>query len=143
MRRFGASLVLSALVSGAAAQSAKSSDGVLPQYAAREQVHGTLRVWGHGGAAGTDYIESLVRRWEEGFEKLQPDVHFDNELHGTASAMGALWTDRGDMAVMGRQIWPNEVEALYGCEASCADGRGCRDRVRGHSEQGFCADIRR
>lgn len=111
MRRFGASLVLSALVGGAVAQSANRSLGGLPRYVPRRQLHGTVRVWGHG-AAGADYIESLVRKWEEGFEKLQPDVHFDNELHGTASAMGALWTDRGDMAVMGRQIWPNEVEAF-------------------------------
>ena len=111
MRQFGAALVLSALVSGAVAQSPKHNEGALPEYVPREKVNGTLRVWGHG-AAGADYIESLVRRWEQGFEKLQPDVHFDNELHGTASAMGSLWTDTGDMAVMGRQIWPNEVEAF-------------------------------
>ena len=93
------------------AQSRVAPAGKLPVYAASEQVRGTIRVWGHG-ASGADYIESLVKKWEEGFEKLQPRVQFDNELHGTASAMGSLYTGSGDLAVMGRQIWPAEKEAF-------------------------------
>jgi phosphate transport system substrate-binding protein len=53
-----------------------------------------------------------VKRWENGFEQLQPSVGFDNELHGTASAMGSLYTGTGDLAVMGREIWPAEREAF-------------------------------
>jgi len=82
-----------------------------PRYVPTHQVTGTIRVWGHG-AAGKDYIESVVRGWEEGFRKVQPGVQFDNELHGTASAIGALYTDTGDVAVMGREIWPVEIEAF-------------------------------
>jgi phosphate transport system substrate-binding protein len=70
-----------------------------------------IRIWGHG-AAGHDYIESLVLKWEEGFRKSHPEVQFDNELHGTASAIGALYTGTGDIAIMGREIWPVEVEAF-------------------------------
>lgn len=70
-----------------------------------------IRIWGHG-ALGHDYIESLVVKWEDGFRKLHPEVTFDNELHGTASAIGSLYTGTGDIAIMGREIWPVEVEAF-------------------------------
>jgi phosphate transport system substrate-binding protein len=70
-----------------------------------------IRIWGHG-ALGHDYIESLVTKWESGFRKTHPEVRFDNELHGTASAIGALYTGTGDIAIMGREIWPVEVEAF-------------------------------
>jgi phosphate transport system substrate-binding protein len=70
-----------------------------------------IRIWGHG-ALGHDYIESLVVKWETGFRKIHPDVPFDNELHGTASAIGSLYTGTGDIAIMGREIWPVEVEAF-------------------------------
>jgi phosphate transport system substrate-binding protein len=72
---------------------------------------GSIRIWGHG-ALGHDYIESLVVKWEAGFRKTHPDVQFDNELHGTASAIGALYTGTGEIAIMGREIWPVEVEAF-------------------------------
>jgi phosphate transport system substrate-binding protein len=70
-----------------------------------------IRIWGHG-ALGHDYIESLVIKWEAGFRKTHPEVQFDNELHGTASAIGSLYTGTGDIAIMGREIWPVEVEAF-------------------------------
>ena len=53
-----------------------------------------------------------MRGWEEGFAKVQPQVHFENELYGTASAVGALYTGKGELAVMGREIWPMETEAF-------------------------------
>ncbi|HEV2485189.1 MAG TPA: substrate-binding domain-containing protein [Terracidiphilus sp.] len=70
-----------------------------------------IRIWGHG-ALGHDYIESLVIKWENGFRKTHPEVQFDNELHGTASAIGSLYTGTGDIAIMGREIWPVEIEAF-------------------------------
>jgi len=76
---------------------------------AKEQT--PIRIWGHG-ALGHDYIESLVKKWEAGFQKTHPEVQFDNELHGTASAIGSLYTGTGDIAIMGREIWPVEVEAF-------------------------------
>lgn len=90
---------------------ANAQNAALPEYVPQQQVTGTLRVWGHG-AAGKDYIGSLVRKWETGFEKLQPGVHFEDKLYGTASALGSLYTDTGDIAVMGREIWPAEKEAF-------------------------------
>ena len=111
MKRGFAFLSATLLCTACLAQNAAQRTPRLPVYAAHQRVSGTIRIWGHG-AAGADYIESLVRHWEDGFTKLQPGVHFDNELHGTASAMGSLWTGAGDLAIMGRQIWPAEIEAF-------------------------------
>jgi phosphate transport system substrate-binding protein len=90
---------------------AQNTTAALPVYKPTRQVSGTIRIWGHG-ALGHDYIESLVSKWETGFQRLQPNVRFDNELHGTASAIGSLYTGTGDIAIMGREIWPVEVEAF-------------------------------
>jgi phosphate transport system substrate-binding protein len=81
-------------------------------YIAQQTIpQGPIRIWGHG-ALGHDYIESLVVKWEAGFRETHPEVQFDNELHGTASAIGALYTGKGEIAIMGREIWPVEVEAF-------------------------------
>lgn len=84
---------------------------LFPCVAQPSQQEKPIRIWGHG-ALGHDYIGSLVIKWESGFRKLHPDVEFDNELHGTASAIGSLYTGTGDIAIMGREIWPVEVEAF-------------------------------
>ena len=76
-----------------------------------QSVQKPIRIWGHG-ALGKDYIESLVVKWEIGFKKIHPEAQFENELQGTASAIGALYTNTGDIAIMGREIWPVEVEAF-------------------------------
>lgn len=83
----------------------------LPEYTAGRKVSGTIRIWGHG-AKGHDFIETLVRNWEAGFHKHQPDVAFENKLAGTASAIGALYTGTGDLALLGREIWPSETMAF-------------------------------
>jgi len=84
-----------------------------PPYAPQRQVSGTIRIWGHGAYAhAQDFIEELVRAWEDGFRRRQPSVQFDNKLYGTASAIGALYTYQGDLALMGREIWPMEVAAF-------------------------------
>jgi phosphate transport system substrate-binding protein len=53
-----------------------------------------------------------VLAWETGFNRHHPGVHFDNHLNGTAAAIGALYTGAGDLALMGREIWPAEVTAF-------------------------------
>jgi phosphate transport system substrate-binding protein len=83
----------------------------LPSLAQSATQKTPIRIWGHG-ALGHDYIESLVVKWEAGFRKTHPDIEFDNELHGTASAIGSLYTGTGDIAILGREIWPIEIEAF-------------------------------
>ena len=83
----------------------------LPIYSPQQTVSGTIRIWGHG-AEGKDFIRTLVLNWEAGFQKYQPNVQFDNQLMGTASAIGALYTGTGDLALLGREIWPDEIQAF-------------------------------
>jgi phosphate transport system substrate-binding protein len=83
----------------------------LRQYAPGPRVAGKIRIWGHG-AAGHDYIETLVRKWEDGFLRFQPGVVFESKLAGTASAIGALYTGTGELALLGREIWPSEIAAF-------------------------------
>jgi phosphate transport system substrate-binding protein len=84
-----------------------------PPYAPLAQLAGTLTIWGHGSyGRSTDFVEGLTRSWEEGFREHQPGIHFVNRLHGTASAIGALYTGAGDLALMGREIWAPEIAAF-------------------------------
>lgn len=81
-----------------------------PPYQPQEKVAGTIRIWGHGAYGGKrDFIEGLTLAWEEGFRRFHPDVSFETRLYGTASAIGALYAGAGDLALMGREIWPNEM----------------------------------
>ena len=78
-----------------------------------QPVAGRISVWGHGSLGGkTDFIETLAKEWERGFKQHHPDIEFENRLHGTASAIGALYTGVGDVALLGREIWANEVAAF-------------------------------
>lgn len=93
-------------------RAAESVEGLAP-YQPSQSVSGTLTIWGHGSyGAHTDFVEGLTRAWEEGFKQHQPGIQFDNRLHGTASAIGALYTGTGDLALMGREIWDPEVAAF-------------------------------
>jgi phosphate transport system substrate-binding protein len=79
----------------------------LPRYHPRQNVSGTIRLWGHG-APVLDFMGVLVKSWEQGFQKFQPGVRFEYDMYGTASAMGALYSDAGDIAILGQEIYPFE-----------------------------------
>lgn len=84
-----------------------------PPYQPRGELAGTVRIWGHGAYdSKRDFIGALVRAWEQGFRQFEPHVRFENHLVGTAAAIGALYTGRGDLALMGREIWPPEIAAF-------------------------------
>jgi len=98
---------------GAAATVLAETPPLPPTYVPGPPVSGTIRIWGHGAYANrVDFIEGLVRAWEAGFQKYQPGVTFDNHLVGTAAAMGSLCAGVGDLALMGREIWPYEIAAF-------------------------------
>lgn len=71
---------------------------------------GTLRVWGHGHR-GQDYILTLLRALQEGFRKTHPEVRFENDLDGNASAIGGLFTGTADLAILDREASFIEVDA--------------------------------
>jgi phosphate transport system substrate-binding protein len=83
----------------------------LPHYQPQQVVSGTIRLWGHG-APILDFMGMLVKSWEDGFAKYQPGVKFEYDMYGTASAMGALYTGKGDIAILGQEIYPFETVAF-------------------------------
>ena len=93
------------------AQSTPQASGSLRVYAPTMHLAGQIRIWGHGGR-GKDFDGALLESWEEEFRKYQPDVHFENHLRGNASAIGGLYTHAADLALMGREIWPTEVDGF-------------------------------
>ncbi|MBX3749949.1 MAG: substrate-binding domain-containing protein [Opitutaceae bacterium] len=48
----------------------------------------------------------LLSRWVARFQQVQPGVHFENRMYGTASAIGALSLGAGDIALLGEEISP-------------------------------------
>lgn len=109
LRACAARLFAGALALAAAGANAEE----LAPYRAAAPLEGTIRIWGHGSyGAHTDFVEGLTRAWEDGFKAHHPGIRFENRLHGTASAIGALYTGQGDLALMGREIWPPEITAF-------------------------------
>ena len=104
--------ILAAGLSLAGTAAARSLD-LPPPYQSHGKLAGTIRIWGHGAYdPRRDFIGALVNAWERGFQRFEPDVRFDNHLAGTSAAIGALYTGRGDLALMGREILRPEVAAF-------------------------------
>ena len=87
--------------------SAAQDGSSLPDYKPRMQVSGTLR------SSGNDQMASLMHRWEQGFRKYQPGIHFADILKGTASGIYGLEMRTADIALMGRAINPFERYGTY------------------------------
>lgn len=83
----------------------------LPPYTPRQQVSGRIRLWGHGSPKH-DFLGKLIRRWTAEFYRYQPGVKIVNEMFGTASAVGALYTGAGDLAILGEEIRPAAERAF-------------------------------
>lgn len=83
----------------------------LPVYAPAARVSGTIRLWGHGSPKH-DFMGRIMDAWIAGFTKYQPGVKFENHMYGTASAIGALYTGAGDIAILGEEISPAAATAF-------------------------------
>lgn len=83
----------------------------LPPYAPRQQVMGTIRLWGHGSPKH-DFMGKLLHRWDQDFHRYQPRVTIVNDMYGTASAVGALYTGAGDLAILGEEVSPAAERAF-------------------------------
>ncbi len=84
---------------------------LLPQYQPEQIVSGTIRLSGHGSFK-EDFMGKLVAAWTEGFRRFNPDVQIANHMYGTASAIGALYTDHADIAILGEEISPAAAAAF-------------------------------
>ena len=98
-------LLLSAVLAlGPASVFAQDPDDLvgLTPYRPAQRVSGTIRNWGN------NYIPALVKRWEDGFHRYQPDVRFETNLKGTETALAGLYGNIADLAFLGREIYSPE-----------------------------------
>jgi phosphate transport system substrate-binding protein len=54
----------------------------------------------------------LLRIYETGFRKLQPGVKFEEDLKSTVTAVSGVASGRAEIGLLGREIWPSEVQAF-------------------------------
>ncbi len=71
----------------------------------------TIRIWGHGGR-NRDFAGNLVRQWNDAFRRSHPKVRFEVALRGDSAAIGGVYTGAADIALMGREIRPIEMEGF-------------------------------
>ncbi len=79
----------------------------LPDYKPLQQVSGTLR------SRGDDQMATLMKYWQKGFSKYQPNIRFEDTLKGSDSGVYGLEMRTADIAVMGRPINPFERYGTY------------------------------
>lgn len=80
----------------------------LKPYQPVQQVEGTIRIYGN------NYIPALMKTWEDGFRKYQPNVRFTTNLPGTEAAMAGLYGGIADLAFIGREGYRTEIDAFHG-----------------------------
>jgi phosphate transport system substrate-binding protein len=96
---------------GAAGAPQHNELDLMPRYQPVRHVQGTIRLWGHGSFK-SDFMGKLVKSWADGFARYQPEVKLENRMYGTASAIGALYTGKGDVAILGEEISPAATAAF-------------------------------
>lgn len=80
----------------------------LKPYQPEHKVSGTIRNWGN------NYIPELMKDWEEGFQKYQPDVKFETHLPGTETGMAGVYGQIADLGFIGREVYSEEHNAFVG-----------------------------
>ena len=70
------------------------------------QVSGLIRNFGN------NYIPGLMKAWEDGFRLKQPGIRFETDLPGSEAAMASLYGGTSDLAFIGREAYPSELQAF-------------------------------
>lgn len=84
---------------------ASATVDALPAYVPDGAVAGPIRLWGHGSFRRA-FMGNLLRRWAGEFAVHHPRAVIENRMYGTASAVGALYSGAGDIALLGEEISP-------------------------------------
>ena len=84
---------------------------LLPDYEPFETVRGEISLWGHGSFKH-EFMGRLVGTWLAEFNRFHPDVALDYRMYGTASAIGALYSGAGNLAILGEEISPAALRAF-------------------------------
>jgi len=103
-RLWAVAALVCVLLGSAAAQPAADS---LPVYQKPEgQNKGILRVFGAS-------LKGLVKAWEEGYMKHNPDVKMADNPGGSDAAIGALQHGTAEIAVFGRELELNDYLGFF------------------------------
>jgi len=79
----------------------------LPDYHPDQNVAGVIR------SGGNPSMAALMKHWEAGFRRFEPDVCFSDNLRSTATGIFGLTEWTADLALMGRQIYTYEYYGVY------------------------------
>lgn len=82
-----------------------------PPYHSEQTVTGVIHLWGHGNLK-LEWLKPLVGFWEQGFRHYHPNIAIEFKMYGTSSAIPALYTGVGDLAILGEEIDPAAVTAF-------------------------------
>lgn len=55
-------------------------------------------------------MSRLLHLYESAFATVHPGVRFDNRLRSTLDAVPCISAHRADIALLGREIWPSEIQ---------------------------------
>ncbi len=80
-------------------------------YKPTRSVAGTIHV------CGSPQMAELLKLYEQGFMQVQPAVKFENHLKSTLSAVEGVYTGHAEIGLLGREIWPSEVQAFEAAAA--------------------------
>jgi len=80
----------------------------LKPYQPEQKVSGVIRNWGN------NYIPALMKDWEDGFRRFQPDVGFEDNLPGTEAALAGLYGGIADLVFVGREGYRPEINGFRG-----------------------------
>lgn len=103
-RRLAGGMFFLALLGGAAAQSAADALPVYQKPAGPNK--GVLRVFGAG-------LKGLVKDWEAGYMRHNPDVRIADNPGGSDAAIGVLQHGTADIAVFGRELELNDYLGFF------------------------------
>lgn len=94
------------LVASCAQANAVLGSETLEEYAPVQPVTGSIRVWTNAET------EPLLRRWQEGFQRLHPHATFEIHSKGSDVALAGLYTSLADIALIGRVADAPELKAF-------------------------------
>jgi phosphate transport system substrate-binding protein len=83
----------------------------MPAYRPGRQVAGAVRIWGHG-RRDLPWMLPLIRLWESGVQRFHPGLRVDYHMYGTSSGVPSLFNGLGDIAILGEEILPEDVQAF-------------------------------
>src|SRR5258706_9129828 len=92
LRHFLSFLATALVAANVAAQSPES----LSPYKPEEKVSGVIRIFGSD-------LAGMVKLWEEGFRKQQPEIRFEDKFPSSDAATAGLLSGVADIGTSGRE----------------------------------------